>query len=302
MVIVIGEILFDVFPEYRRLGGAPFNFAYHLKKLGIDARFISRVGRDDPGREIIDFLGRHGFDLNTIQVDSRHETGKVLVRLKRNGSHEFHIQQDAAYDFIQWDSSVKALLEKHPPELIYFGTLIQRTENGFETIRQLLSQKREDCRTLYDINLRPDCYNEKIISTSLERADILKLNTDELSYLKRMLGSKTGPRTLIKRLLSDYEIKSIVLTAGANASEWHTVKEHRRIRPTGNIQVVDTVGAGDAYAAVVALGHLQKWPLEKTLSLAGYFASFICTIEGALPGNDEVYNRILKKGGDPDES
>ena len=302
MVLVIGEILFDIFPEYRRLGGAAFNFAYHLKKLGIDTRFISRVGRDDPGREIIDFIGRHGFDVDTIQVDPDHETGKVQVKLKRNGAHEFHILPDAAYDFIQLDSSVKALTAQHPPELIYFGTLIQRTENGFQTIQQLLSQKKEATRTLYDINLRPDCYNEKIITTSLEQTDILKLNTDELSYLKRMLGEKTGQRTLINRLFRKYEIKSIVLTAGANGSEWHTEKEHRRIRPTGKIQVVDTVGAGDAYSAIVALGHLQKWPVEKILSLAGYFAARICTIEGALPAGNELYNRILKMGGDPDES
>lgn len=302
MVLVVGEILFDIFPEYRRLGGAPFNFAYHLKKLGIDTRFISRIGKDEPGREIIDFIARHGFNVDDIQIDANHETGTVQVKLNPDGTPEFNIRPNAAYDYITFDTSVKALLDHHPPELIYFGTLIQRTENGFETIRQLLSQKREGCRTLYDINLRPDCYNKKIITASLEQTDILKLNTDELSYLKRMLGEKTGHRTLINRLLHDYGIESIVLTAGANGSEWHTEKELRRIRPAGKIEVVDTVGAGDAHAAIVALGHLQKWPAEKTLSLAGFFAARICTIEGALPGDDEIYNRILKMGGDSDES
>ncbi|MDF1590696.1 MAG: carbohydrate kinase [Desulfobacterales bacterium] len=301
MVLVIGEILFDIFPEYRRLGGAPFNFAYHLKNLGMDTRFISRVGRDEPGQKIIDFIDKHGFNGDDIQVDPDHETGTVHVKLNPDGTPEFNIRPNAAYDYIQCDESVKKLLE-HPPALIYFGTLMQRTGNGFQTIQQMLSQKKTATRTLYDINLRPGCYSEKIIAASLERTDILKLNHEELSFLSWMLREKTGTRNLIDRLFREFAIESIVLTAGENGSEWFTDKKHRRIKPTGPIDIVDTVGAGDAYAAIVALGYLQKWPVEKILSLANCFAAHICSIKGALPDGKDVYNRILKKRGDLDES
>jgi len=301
MVLVVGEILFDIFPAYRRLGGAPFNFAYHLKKLGIDTRFISRIGQDESGREIRDYIGRHGFHVDDIQIDAEHETGKVQVKLNPGGTPEFHIRPNAAYDFIRFDESVKALLD-HRPALIYFGTLVQRTEIGFQTIQQMLSQKNSATHTLYDINLRPGCYSEKIIAASLEKTDILKLNHEELSVLSRLLGQKTGDRALVSNLFSAYGIESIVLTAGENGSEWHTEKEHRRIKPTGTMHIVDTVGAGDAYAAIVAWGYLLKWPIEKTLSLAGSFSAHICSIRGALPADDEIYNRILTMEGGSGES
>jgi len=301
MVLVIGEILFDIFPEYRRLGGAPFNFAYHLKNLGIDTRFISRIGKDKPGREIIDFIGKHGFNADDIQIDADHETGTVQVKLNPDGIPEFNIRPDAAYDYIKFNKSIKALLDYHPPVLIYFGTLMQRTENGFQIIQQMLSQKKAATRTLYDINLRPGCYNEKIITASLKQTDILKLNHEELSFLGRMLGEETGDRALIDRLFNDYGITSIVLTAGESGSEWYSETEHRCIKPTEKIDIVDTVGAGDAYAAIVALGHLQKWPVAKTLSLASYFAAHICSLEGAIPSDNDVYNRILKMEGGLDE-
>lgn len=300
MVLVVGEILFDIFPEYRRLGGAPFNFAYHLKKLGIDTHFISRVGRDGPGREIIDFIRGHGFNPDDIQIDADHETGKVQVKLNHDGAHEFHIQPDAAYDYIQFDKSVETLLD-HPPALIYFGTLIQRTENGFQTVQKLLSQKKTGTPTLYDINLRPGCYNEKSITASLKQTDILKLNHEELSYLSRNLKTESSRRAAIDKLLGDYEIATIVLTAGENGSEWHTKKEHRCIKPIGPISIVDTVGAGDAYAAIVALGHLEKWPIAKTLSLASNFAAHICSIKGAIPADDNFYNHVLQLRGNLNE-
>jgi len=234
MVLVVGEILFDIFPEYRRLGGAPFNFAYHLKKLGMDTRFISRIGSDGPGREIIDFIGKHGFNVDDIQIDARHETGKVQVTLNPGGSPRFDIHRDVAYDYLEYDPSVKALLQR-PPLLIYFGTLIQRTANGFQTIQRILSQKKAATRTLYDINLRPGGDKEKIISASLKQTDILKLNNEELSFLSQMLDAKPGDRTVIDRLLGDYAIESIVLTTGESGSQWYSKTDHRRINPTGKI-------------------------------------------------------------------
>ena len=302
MVLVVGEILFDIFPGYRRLGGAPFNFAYHLKKLGIDTRFISRIGKDEPGREIIDFIGRHGFNVDDIQIDANHETGTVQVKLNPDGTPEFNIRSNAAYDYITFDTSVKALLDHHPPALIYFGTLMQRTQNGFQTIQQMLSKKKTVTRTLYDINLRPGGYSEKVITASLKQTDIIKLNHEELLFLSRMLEAKTGRRAVIDKLFSNYGITSIVLTAGENGSEWYSETDHRRINPTGKIDIVDTVGAGDAYAAIVALGYLQKWPVEKTLSLASYFAAHICTLEGAIPSENDVYKRILTMEGGSGES
>lgn len=295
MVLVIGEVLFDIFPEYRRLGGAPFNFAYHLKKLGIDTRFISRIGNDDPGREIMDFIRRHGFNDSDIQIDNVHQTGKVQVSLNPGGIPEFQIQQNAAYDFIQFDPSLKALLDQSPL-LIYFGTLVQRTANGFQAIQQMLSYKKTATRTLYDINLRPGCYNDKVIAASLNRADILKLNHEELSILRRFLDEENGQQAIVDRLLGDYGLEAVILTAGASGSQWYSTTHHHRVKPTQTVPVVDTVGAGDAHAAIIALGYLKNWPAQKTLEVAGNFAAYICTVEGALPPDDEVYDRIIAKG------
>ena len=143
MNIVIGEILFDIFPGYRRLGGAPFNVAFHLKHFGLPVRFISRVGSDPEGEEIREFVARKGFKLDDLQVDSEHPTGKVQVALDDKGVPQFDIVADAAYDHLEPDLTIFSATPDSI-DMIYYGTLIQRSDAGYRTVQQMLAQRSPD--------------------------------------------------------------------------------------------------------------------------------------------------------------
>jgi fructokinase len=288
VILVIGEILFDVFPEYRRLGGAPFNFAYHLKNFGFDVRFISKIGIDDAGKEILNKLELAKFDLNDIQIDEIHPTGHVNVRLDKSGTHQFDIISKVAYDYIEY------MAEHHSNQisearLIYFGTLVQRSEVGCENLQAFISHSSPETLNFYDINLRPGCYNQAVIEKSLAKTDILKLNTDELGKLKQMLSLKTSDDAFVHRLMESHSIRTVSLTKGELGSELYTDQGNFSAEPTETLQVFDSVGAGDAYAAMLAAGFLKKWQPQKILDRASLFAARICEIRGAIPDSASFY-------------
>lgn len=291
MVLVIGEVLFDVFPQYRRIGGAPFNFAFHLHHLGFTVRFVSRIGADAPGREVLAFFESRGLSTGGLQVDPTHATGQVQVSLDQNAVPTFDILPDMAYDHIDIDRSVEKLLAA-PPRLIYFGTLAQRAPQGFRTLQTLLRRRHPDTRTFCDINLRPGGYSREVILASLRETDLLKLSIEELGVVRTMVAGPADDRALIDRLRSDFDIEVLVLTRGAAGSEWHARDSHHRLAPPSLAAVTDTVGAGDAHAAMIAVGYLRQWPAEKTLAAANRLAAAVCTIQGALPDKDDLYTEI----------
>jgi fructokinase len=296
LIVAIGEILFDVFASYRRLGGAPFNFAFHLDRFGRQVRFVSRIGEDAPGRDVLNILGQRQFDASFIQIDPRHPTGEVRIELDREGVPAFDIQKEVAYDHLAFDPGV---FQAHsgPFELLYFGTLLQRTPGGFETLQRYLQRKPPDTRCFYDINLRPRCFHEAAVSASLHHTDVLKLNIEELETVKRMLGIRYGNRDSLRWLMDDFDIGMIALTQGAEGSELHTPSEYYRETPGRGDAVVDTVGAGDAYAAVLALGYLRRWHPQRIIADATRFAARICGMEGAIPSRMEDYRDFLKEMG-----
>lgn len=298
MILAIGEILYDVFPNYKRLGGAPFNVAFHLKKMKTPVHFVSKVGDDGDGRRIIDYLKENQFDVDGIQIDKRHDTGKVMVELDGQGSPTFDIKAGAAYDYIDYDQ-IMASLPQHPIELIYFGTLAQRTQRGFETMRKFLSNASPGTKILYDINLRPQCYNQTIIENSLQACDLLKLSQEEVRVLEKMIGYKDSDLAFIDYLRKQYRVEMIALTKGGDGSELFMGDQHLRMGPLTPQTVVDTVGAGDAYTAVLIVGYLNNWPPQLILEKAAEFAAAICTIEGAIPSTNDFYRNILDqlKGG-----
>lgn len=288
MILVIGEILFDLFPKYRRLGGAPFNFAYHLKNLGFNVRFISRIGMDDAGKEILHRLELARFDLNDIQLDEVHPTGSVKVRLNKSGGPRFDILSDVAYDYIEYVSDRHSSLTDQA-RLIYFGSLVQRSAAGCENLQAFISRNSPETLNFYDINLRPGCYNQAVIEKSLSKTDILKLSTDELDQLMQMLPLETANEAFVHRLMKTYSIHTVSLTKGERGSELFTKQSCFTAEPTETIGVVDSVGAGDAYAAMLAAGLLKKWQPEKILDRASMFASRICGIKGAIPDSESFY-------------
>jgi len=288
MILVVGEILFDAFPDYKRLGGAPFNFAFHLKNLGFPVRFISRVGNDADGKDIIEKLEQFGFNSGYIQIDDAHPTGTAQVRLDENGVPTFTITSNVAYDYIEFVQEVHLQLI-HESELIYFGTLVQRKAPGFKTIQAILSHKPPSARCFYDINLRPACYNDAVVLTSLSQTNVLKINKEERDEIKRILKYKNDHNIFMKYLMDAYPLEIISLTKGGQGSEIYTKDGFFRVESEKTKKNVDSVGAGDAYAAMLAAGILRQWPPEAILHRASLFASQICKIEGAIPESVSFY-------------
>jgi fructokinase len=293
VILVIGEILFDVFENEKRIGGAPFNFAYHLKNLGFPARCISRIGNDALGKEILNILAQGHFDVNDIQIDDKHDTGTVIVQLSSSGNPTFHINTDVAYDYINYLPKEHSYLTDKA-DIIYFGTLVQRSKQGFENIQRFIEKRRPDTDCFYDINLRPDCYSGKVILTSLEHADILKLNTQELDECKRILEFSKDDDAFIPFLMDRYALKIVAVTRGDKGSELYTKDGCFRSKTNRVSSIVDTVGAGDAYSAMLAVGIIKGWEPDRILFMASTFASRICEIRGAIPESRKFYEPIKK--------
>jgi fructokinase len=282
MVIVVGEILFDHFPTYRRLGGAPFNFAYHLKCLGIPVRFISRIGRDRDGKEILATLTQQGFNVDDIQIDDNYHTGYVTITEYPKRGPLFIIHPNVAYDYLALSNTLLKELSEES-NFIYFGSLVQRTAHGFNAIQRFFSSKTPGDKCLCDINLRPDCYDMSIILKSLQQADLLKLNENELEIIGQMIGKHTNRAELIEHLMEHYELEIVSLTKGNDGSELF-VAGKRYVAETDKIDsIADTVGAGDAYAAMLAIGYLKGWDPNRILTTATRFSGKLCTVQGAIP-------------------
>ena len=288
VILVIGEILFDLFPNYKRLGGAPFNFAYHLKNLGFDVRFVSKIGMDDAGEEILHELKLAQFNLDDIQIDEVHPTGSVNVQLDNRGGPRFDIISNVAYDYIDFIPEQHASLID-TAQMIYFGTLVQRSRAGCENLQAFISHGKPEILNFYDINLRPGCYNNVIIEKSLSTTDILKLNSEELDKLRQMLFSNFSKDELVGHLMQKYTISSVSLTKGELGSELFTEQGCYISEPAEAITVADAVGAGDAYAAMLVAGLLKKWRPKQIVERALLFASHVCKIKGAIPESVSFY-------------
>ena len=297
MILAIGELLFDHFPDYKRVGGAPFNFSYHLKKLDFPARFITRVGDDPEGRELKTLLQVSGFDEKDLQVDQKHRSGMVTVSGDGEGIPVFDIVSDVAFDHLEADQTVRSILNQDP-ELIYYGTLIQRTSQGRRFMQEVFSCAKEKVRFLCDLNLRPQCYSLEVVEASLTRADVLKLNEEELTTIASLLGGNYPEDDQCRYIMEKYGIELVALTKGDKGSKIHDQQGSYSIGPVNGLVVADTVGAGDAYASILAIGYLGGWHPEKILPVASRFSAEICEVKGALPDTDFFYSEYLKLIGD----
>jgi fructokinase len=288
MICVVGEILFDVYPSYKHLGGAPFNFAFHLKNLGFPVRFISRIGNDPDGRKILGLLEMYRFDLNDIQIDDIHSTGTVTIKLDEYGVPQFRITSNVAYDYIEFLPEIHRDLIRQA-ELVYFGSLVQRSQQGFENLQKIITGKTPSAVGFYDINLRSDCYNDRLIFESLLRANAIKLNQEEFEELKRLMMFEKNSRRFVQHLLDVYELNIISLTKGHEGSDLYTRNGNFSIDATKSEVVIDSVGAGDAYAAMLAAGLIKNMAPKIIIQNASAFASSICEIKGAIPETESFY-------------
>jgi fructokinase len=289
MIVVIGEILFDIIGDRKRIGGAPFNFAFHLRQMGHPVRLITRVGDDPNGREIVDILRTHHFDADDIQIDKAHPTGVVDVVLDHQGVPQFDILSDAAYDHL--DLTSKPLIDDRA-QLVYFGTLLQRTAAGFDQVQRFLAQVGPAAICFCDLNLRPPHVHDHVVAAALRHADILKLNTDELAFIKAHWGGPEPIPELMAWVMQTFNVDTLALTRGDRGSCVVHAGQVVEIPLSATEGVVDTVGAGDAYAAVLAAGMLRGLPLQRTVALAADFAARICTIPGAIPSDPHFYDAL----------
>lgn len=281
-VAVFGEVLADVFPDQSVLGGAPFNVARHLQAFGLNPLMISRVGQDALGAALLGEMSRLGMSVSGMQRDPDHPTGQVRVTLD-NGSHRFDILPDQAYDFLE-AAAARQAVAKVRPQLAYFGTLVQRNDQSRDALAAFISECK--CPLFLDVNLRKPWYDTDAIAQSLQAADIVKLNDDELAEVAAMFGCRDLPSAEQAKALRDrFDLQQVLVTCGA-AGSWLMDKTGQIICvPSDGAAktVVDTVGAGDAYSAVFILGRVYGWALEDTMRHASHYAAAICQIRGAVP-------------------
>lgn len=285
----IGEILFDLFPTHKKLGGAPLNFIFHIHKLIGEGNIISRVGKDVLGIKAIDEIKLAGLNTDYIQIDRNHPTGVANVILDEQGNPEFEIDSDRAFDFIELNDEIKYLVSNET-NCLYFGTLSQRSETSRNSIQTLFNNP--DIKYFCDLNLRNDFYDEEIISASLNSTDFLKVNYIEMNLLNDLITQiDYNTEKVAYELMEQFNISMIAVTRGKNGS---TIFENgKRYDYTSiDVNVKDTTGAGDAFAAMLCLGYLQGLEISRINKLANDFAGEICMIDGALPKNDRIYDNF----------
>lgn len=279
VVVGLGEILWDILPGKKRIGGAPANFALHSRSLGAEAKICSSTGDDELGKEIKNKLTKINSIAEYIFTGSR-PTGVVDVQIDENGSAKYTIKENAAWDFITWNSKIRELAQKC--DAVCFGTLAQRNSVSRETISQFLQNTGPGCLKVFDVNLRQNYYSKKIIQDSLKIADIVKLNESEIETLRQMFEIEGTDRETLSYLAETYNLDLIALTMGKNGSLM-IAGDDESYYPAFPVKVKDTVGAGDAFTATMTIGKYKNLNLKKINMLSSKIAAFVCTREGATP-------------------
>lgn len=292
--MLFGEVLADIFPNRTIMGGAPFNVARHLKAFGQNPVLITRLGHDTLRNEVLSAMSQNGMETLGIQCGNRYPTGRVRMHIK-GGEHRFDILPLQAYDFIH-PAVVRMTALSVQPALVYFGTLAQRHEVSRRALKTML--RSTGAAKFLDINLRAPWYEEKILRQSLQYADIVKLNAEELGVLAEMFELPgNNPQDQVKELMNQFDLAQVIVTCGEEGA-WHVSRDGKKIESGVNSRIAkpeDTVGAGDGFAAVCILGSLRRWPMAKMLERANAFAAAICEIRGAVPDHADFYIPFSKE-------
>lgn len=279
-VIGIGEVLWDLLPSGRQLGGAPANFSYHAKMLGAEAQMVTRVGRDDSGQAILRRFVEMGIGVDAVQLDDRAPTGAASVLLNNGGVPKFVIRENVAWDELVITEKARTIIQD--ADAVCFGTLAQRNETSRAAIRSLVALTRPDALRVFDINLRQNFFSLEIIEASLDLANILKINDEELPVLAKLFGLPGGQKEQIAELAKRFDLKLVALTCGARGSLFYSQGNYSEMKGFP-ARVVDTVGAGDAFAAMLTLGILAGWDLDRINRCANEIAAYVVSQPGATP-------------------
>lgn len=282
--IGLGEVLWDLLPGGRQLGGAPANFACHAAALGNRGIVASRVGTDPLGDEVCTRLAARGLTTRYIQRDTTYPTGTVHVHVDAGGQPDFTITEDVAWDALAWTPEWATLAAE--ADAVCFGSLAQRKATSRETIHRFLRATRPQAVRFFDVNLRQEYYYPDVMDVSLRRTTIVKLNDAELPRVARLLGLEAGEdegdEATARRLLQAYDLALVCVTRGARGSLLVTDVE-AVAHPGYPVQVADTVGAGDAFAAAVVHHWLRGASLEAISDFANRLGAYVATQAGATP-------------------
>ena len=280
-VVGLGEVLWDVLPEGKKLGGAPANFAYHAGQfLGMDNTIaVSALGEDKLAEETIEALKEHG--LNYLLPRVNYPTGTVQVTLSGDGIPAYEIKENVAWDNIPYSPEIAEIAKNC--RAVCFGSLAQRFVTSWATIRQFLDDTPADCLKIFDINLRQQFYTKDVIEESLKRCNILKINDEELVVIKRMYGYEDlDMRGICEKMLAEYDLKMLVLTCGTNGS-YVFAPGLTSFQETPKVKVADTVGAGDSFTGSFCAAILNGKPLEEAHKKAVEVSAYVCSQNGAMP-------------------
>ena len=279
-ILALGEVLWDLLPAGRQLGGAPANFAFQCRSLGADAAVVTRVGDDDLGREVLVRFPALGLPTDTVQIDPVSPTGTVDVSLAADGQPRYTIRADVAWDRIEPTALAKARAAS--ADAVCFGSLAQRDEPSRSSIRSLVKMTRAGSLKIFDVNLRPPFVDRGVIEESLALADVLKLNDAELPELAAICGLPSETREAMAALALRFDLALVALTRGSHGSllladgVWSN-------HPGVPVLVSDSIGAGDAFTAALVIGRLAGHPLEAINGHANEVAAFVCSRPGGTP-------------------
>lgn len=281
IVVGMGEALWDVLPEGKKIGGAPANFAYHVSQFGLPSYVVSAVGDDALGKEIVENFTSKG--LNQLIAEVPYPTGTVQVEIDQAGIPQYDIKENVAWDNIPYTDSLEALAKR--TKAVCFGSLAQRNVVSRETINRFLDAmpQSDDSLVVFDVNLRQGFYNKEILCNSMSRCNILKINDEELVTVSRMFGYPgIDLQDKCWILLGKYNLKMLILTCGINGSYVFT-PGNVSFQPTPKVEVADTVGAGDSFTAAFISSILKGKSVQEAHSRAVRTSAYVCTKKGAMP-------------------
>ncbi len=281
IVVGMGEALWDILPEGKKIGGAPANFAYHASQFGIDSCAVSAIGDDALGDELLENFNKKEIKYLIEKVPN--PTGTVQVEIDQAGIPQYEIKENVAWDNIPWTEQLAELARN--TKAVCFGSLAQRNVVSRETISRFLDEmpKNDDTLVVFDVNLRQGFYNKDILCNSMKRCNILKINDEELVTVSRMFGYPgIDLQDKCWILLGKYNLKMLILTCGINGSYVFT-PGNVSFQPTPKVEVADTVGAGDSFTAAFIANILKGHTVEESHLKAVETSAFVCTQQGAMP-------------------
>lgn len=280
-IVGLGELLWDLLPSGRKLGGAPANFAYITNLLGDEGIPASRVGQDDLGTQAIQHLMERGLPIEYLQRDPAHPTGTVNVEIDSAGQPRFDIIEPVAWDFLQWTPQWQQLAAA--ADAVCFGSLAQRSAGSRATIRAFVESTRPDAAKIFDVNLRQCFFNADVLTGSMQLATIVKLNHEELPRIMHLLEFEhQDEESSARRLIETYSLKMVCVTCGDRGGLLVSPTDVSR-HPGLRVTVADAVGAGDAFTAAMVHHYLRGATLDEMNEKANRVGAWVATQSGAMP-------------------